>query len=565
MPDASKPSAAGSIELKSLAPSYDAKQHGVYVDALTRALRDQDDVRNIALTGAYGTGKSSVLKQLAELDEFRERVLELSLSTVGETEKPPVGDSEANPAAWTTTNRIQKEIVKQILYRDAPEKTRGSRFRRLSRFRVFPEVGFAFGMGALLFAILWVMVLGRLLVAYLGDDPVDDWFVLVNVVLLVVLAGIAYAVRWVTHGQVFLEKLSVGPATVSLSATSSSYFDQYMDEIVYHFEQSGRDIVIFEDIDRFEDVHIFETLRALNTLLNGSDQVRRRRHVHVPKPRPEARHNGASRSAAPRPEVKFIYALRDSVFEKLGEDVGSEGRTELSSVAKGAISDAGDDEVRRANRTKFFDLVIPIVPFITHRNARDLMLEAMKGTAVSRDLVNVAARFVADMRLITDMRNEYDIYADRLLGTPNQMPGLDPDRLFALIVYKCVHMADFEAIRFGSSDLDQLHDAWRDIVNASLYAAQAREREATRQLSLDGILDGRAKTLGDRLENVIRALPVNNNEPTYARLTVGDVSYEGTQLRGRSSGPGWRSIGCRLTSPRTTTDRAPCPSISCKP
>ncbi|WP_454167800.1 YobI family P-loop NTPase [Microbacterium lacticum] len=196
--------------------------------------------------------------------------------------------------------------------------------------------------------------------------------------------------------------------------------------------------------------------------------------------------------------------------------------------------DNADVEVRRANRTKFFDIVIPIVPFITHRNARDLMLDAMKGTGVSRDLINVAARFVADMRLITNMRNEYDVYANRLLGTPNQMPGLDPDRLFALIIYKCVHMADFEAIRFGTSDLDRLHDAWRDIVNASLSAALDRERAATGQLSLDGILDGRAKMLGDRLEQVMHALPVNRNQPTHAQLTVNNQAHQGPQLRTRA-------------------------------
>ncbi|MBP1325846.1 hypothetical protein JOF28_001078 [Leucobacter exalbidus] len=533
MPNASNPLAANPIALRSLAPSYDQRQHGVYVDALARAIRDQDGVRNIALTGAYGTGKSSVLMRLTELDEFRDRVLELSLSTVGVMEERPVGDSDTNPAAWMTTNRIQKEIVKQILYRDTPEKTRGSRFRRLSRFRWLPEMGIAFGLGTLLFTILWITGLSRQIVGVLDDDHGVGWFTLVNIVLLVMLAGIVYSLRWLTHNRVFLEKLSAGPATVSLATTSSSYFDQYMDEIVYYFEQSGRDIVIFEDIDRFEDVYIFETLRALNTLLNGSDQVRRRRRVKQFKSANEESRMGKPRRAVPSPDVKFIYALRDSVFEKLGNEYDGEEPNEAAPVRVETARDAGDNEVRRANRTKFFDIVIPIVPFITHRNARDLMLDAMEGAGVSRDLINVAARFVADMRLITDMRNEYDVYADRLLGGPRQMPGLDPDKLFALIVYKCVHMADFEAIRSGASDLDVLHDVWRDIVKTALPAAQTRERAATRQLSLEGVLDGRAKSLGDRLESVMHALPFNQNHPTHVQLTVGNQAYKGAQLRTR--------------------------------
>lgn len=538
MPDAPEPDAKDPISLKSLAPSYDEERHGVYLRALSRALREQDDVRNIALTGAYGTGKSSVLQHLGELDEFKDRVLELSLSTVGVAQEQPNGQTQANPAAWTKTNLIQKEIVKQILYRDAPEHTRGSRFHRLSRFRLWREAGVSLGLGTLLLAILWLSGITAPLLAFLGGDPAFGWVAIAGLGLLATLSGIVYAIRWLTHNRVFLEKLSAGPATVSLAATSSSYFDEYMDEIVYFFERSGRDIVVFEDIDRFEDPHIFEALRALNTLLNGTEQVRGRRRVRTKKKSTKkkstkkgAKGERAAEKNNPLPEVKFIYALRDSVFERLGDATDTDDSDPMDSPGSGVQSDAADDEVRRANRTKFFDIVIPIVPFITHRNARDLMLDAMQGTGVSRDLINVVARFVADMRLITDMRNEYDIYSDRLLGTPNQMPGIDADRLFALIVYKCIHMADFEAIRFGNSDLDALHDAWRDIVNAAMSAAQSHDRAATEQLTPGRTLDSRAKQLGDRLEHVIQATSAGQRYPNYVQLRVGNEVHEGLQLR----------------------------------
>ncbi|WP_146082652.1 hypothetical protein [Rathayibacter sp. AY2B3] len=519
MPDAPEPVATDPISLRSLAPRYDEAQHGMYVRALVRALRDQDDIRNIALTGAYGTGKSSVLQHLSNLDEFKDRVLELSLSTVGVVQEPPEGPSQANPAAWTKTNLIQKEIVKQILYRDVPERTRGSRFRRLSRFRWRSEVSISFGLGALLLGIFWLSGLAGQRMAFLGADPALGWVVLLNVGLAVILSGLVFAIRWLTHNRISLEKLSAGPATVSLASTSSSYFDQYMDEIVYFFERSGRDVVIFEDIDRFEDPHIFEALRALNTLLNGSEQVRRRIRPKTSIKKDLSR------------EVKFIYALRDSVFEKLGDAPAPDDPSMTNSERNVVRMDAADDEVRRANRTKFFDIVIPIVPFITHRNARDLMLDEMKGTGVSRDLINVVARFVADMRLITDMRNEYDIYASRLLGALNRMPGLDADRLFALIVYKSVHLADFEAIRFGNSDLDRVYEAWRHIVTESLSKAQERERAADRLLALKGMLPERAKSLGDRLESIIRALPTGRNGQGALRLVVSGQGYEDAQLR----------------------------------
>lgn len=482
--------------LRSLSPKYSEADHGVYVQAIVRAIEHEPTMRNIALTGAYGTGKSSVLTEVAA--RYPRRVLSLSLSTVGVGEDAPEGEPDANPAAWTTTNRIQKEIVKQILYRDTPARMRGSRFRRIARFRPASEAWVALGGAVLALAILYLTQLSKKLVAPAGTDPWSAGGAYAG--LFAVLAGVILVVRWLAHNRVFLEKLTAGPATVSLTSQSSSFFDQYMDEIVYYFEQSSRDIVIFEDIDRFEDVHIFETLRALNTLLNGSDQVRHRR---------------AHPKRKPVPDVKFIYALRDSVFEKLGNEVEA---------------DAADGEVKRANRTKFFDLVIPIVPFITHRNARDLMSEELKGTEVSASLVDVAARHVADKRLIANMRNEYDVYANRLLGTPNQMPGLDPDKLFALILYKSVHMGDFEAIRLGKSNLDKLHDAWRSLVGEGLKDAMNREREASERLVSEEVAASRAEQLGDRLEEIARTL-AHQSYQEYTYIQVGQRNLSGTDLR----------------------------------
>jgi hypothetical protein len=474
-PTPARNDAATDLQLRTLSPHYDEERHGIYVAALARAIDSQPTVRNLALTGAYGTGKSSILKEINV--RYGDRVIQLSLSTVGGNPEPHADDDtdttpSGNPAAQSKTNRIQKEIVKQLLYNEAPNKTRGSRFKRITRFRWWQQLAFAGITGAVVAALLYLADLGGPLVAAAGDDA--GRIVLAYIALALVVATVVLAARAITHNRVFLEKLSAGPATVSLSANSASYFDEYLDEIVYHFEVSGRDIVIFEDIDRFEDVYIFETLRALNTLLNGSQQIRSRR-----------RKGAQGKSEAP---IRFIYALRDSVFAKIGEDDDVEAAT---ATAK--------DELQRANRTKFFDLVIPVVPFITHRNARDLMDTAMEGTEVSKKLISLAARHVADMRLIWNIRNEYDIYSSQLLEPTDAMPGLDADRLFAMVLYKNVHLSDFEAIRLGTSKLDDLHDAWRHLVDTSIGIEADTVRNATqRQLTLDSI-EARSMALGQKL------------------------------------------------------------------
>ena len=48
------------LDLRTLAPQYNEAHHGIYVRALRAAIEDST-MNNVALTGAYGTGKSSVL------------------------------------------------------------------------------------------------------------------------------------------------------------------------------------------------------------------------------------------------------------------------------------------------------------------------------------------------------------------------------------------------------------------------------------------------------------------------------------------------------------------------
>src|SRR5690554_3373105 len=73
-----------------LTPKYLAQEHGGYVAAIEAALTD-DQIRNIALSGNYGVGKSSILREIARRQECR--VVELSLSTLAPIEASQLDDS----------------------------------------------------------------------------------------------------------------------------------------------------------------------------------------------------------------------------------------------------------------------------------------------------------------------------------------------------------------------------------------------------------------------------------------------------------------------------------------
>ncbi len=253
------------------------------------------------------------------------------------------------------TNYIQKEIVKQLLYRERPISVPGSRFRRISRLPMRRALVTSVLAGVLVTAVFWVTGWGAPL--QLGADA--EWWqrpTILTVIGLLAATG-TFAAQVLLSNRMRIDKLGTAATSVSLTGEADgSYFDEYMDEIVYFFEMTGRDVVIIEDLDRFEDPSICASLRELNTLLNSSGQLRKR-------------------------PVHFIYAVRDSIFEDL-EDARRDpnGRVPDQTVdadpgvwqADSALSEPA------TQRTKFFELVIPIVPFITHRSSADLLSDLMR-------------------------------------------------------------------------------------------------------------------------------------------------------------------------------------------
>ncbi|GAA3033647.1 hypothetical protein Aglo01_41490 [Actinokineospora globicatena] len=451
-------------ELAPLTPQFQGSQHEVFVSHLNAALDDQE-IRNIAVTGRYGAGKSSVLKEFAR--QNRKRVLFLSLSTLG--------PDEPNE---TKTNQIEKELVKQLLHREKPARVRQSRYQRIERLPKWKAVGQVTGAMAIMAVGLWLfgVIPGR--VSGLRADAPAGVRVAASTVIIGCLIWLLAAVRIAIHNRLVVSQVSAAGTAITLTNKSETYFDKYLDEIVYFFEShSAIDVVVFEDLDRFNHPEIFDALRELNTLLNTSKQIIAGR----PLKRDQR-------------SVRFIYALRDSIFEQLGHDT------------KQLADDDAQAEIIRANRTKFFDLVIPLIPFITHRTARELLHKALVDPLlapvpkVSDELVDLVARHLPDMRLLTNIRNEYSIFANRLITNSHGMDTLTPDRLFALVVYKNLHPEDFELILVGRSRLDRVYQLSRDLVAESTSKRRTRLRQITDGVASQDAIDEKAKKWGERLD-----------------------------------------------------------------
>lgn len=494
------------ITLRSLAPEFEPGQHKIYVRHLEDAVLE-DRNRNIALTGRYGAGKSSVLDAFEK--NHQDSTVRISINTLG----PDKNDEDL-------TNRIQKELVKQLVYRLEPGKIRRSRFARpkpLTKGRAFVQ---ALVAGLVGLGLLWL--LGVRPGAGWPDAAVDLPGYLGRAGLLLTLVVLSlWAVRWIIGDRIVSEVATAG-TKIALGEGPTTYFDSFLDEIVAFFDAVEPEYVIFEDLDRFEDPQIFDSLRELNTLINASAHWR-----------------------AQTQPLRFIYAIKDSLFEQLGAEPESKGGERVSKD-----SELKDDEdqgipensakprldvaaaaVRRANRTKFFEVVIPMVPFISHRNARDLLLgELIKlgftedADFVSRPLLDLIARHTTDMRLMKNICNEFAVFAEHLLWTENSAPGMTADHLFALVAYKNFHLADFEAISQRTSTLDELEQLHRDEARTLIAGLQEQRRRQLRTEEQRERKEAIAVELGERLRVIKDMFPAPNGWP-YISVTADGQSF----------------------------------------
>lgn len=482
-----------------LTPEFNTEQHGVYLRHLESALKN-DKLHNIALTGNYGIGKSSILDEAR--DNNPSKILNLSISTLGDPLPDAAGTGDSDIGNPSITNRIQKEIVKQLLYQALPSQLPHSSFRRLGKFRVIPKF---LATAALVLVVGVILALTGLLPPVWPEAPdrIPRWVPYAGFFLLI--TGVLTYIQKVLDPRWSLSEVSAGGASISLSSAEPC-FDKHLDEIVYFFEVMPFDIVIFEDIDRFGDPHIFEALRELNTLLNASAQLKKR-------------------------SIRFVYAIKDSIFEQIGNELAAED------AGTPENDDAAKLETARANRTKFFDLVIPVVPFITHRSSRDLMSRTFTTTAPGRTinsaLIDLVAKHITDMRLIKNIHNEFVVFADRLLHPDNGVPGLEADHLLAMIVYKNIHLSDFERISRGDSDLDTVYLLSRQTVSETAERLEARDRDI-----LNAIVNGegesaRANRLGLKLEEYLGRVARHLNaayRPQNRRIANGQ-EFTAEQLR----------------------------------
>lgn len=371
------------LPYNSLAPISDADIGNDYQKALDWALknRKEKNIRNIALTGPYGSGKSSILNtyikncQTADL-----RFLSISLATFKE-ETP--GETKKHDELMRL---IELSILQQIFYKEADEKIPDSRFKRIKS--ISKKGLWLITCSVILFAISLVHLIFPDLLKEFFDVSWSSGTVMILryiSLLLVLIGGFIFIYKSIrTIQSVKIDKLNIHSAEIKINEkVDKSILNHHLDEILYFFEVAKYNVVIIEDLDRFQQTEIFTKLREINLLINNSEKI--------------------------DDNVVFIYAVRDDMF-------------------------TGSNE-----RTKFFDFIIPVIPVINPSNSSEKLLEKKLANSfrISESLIDNISLFVDDMRLLHNIFNEYYLYHQKL------NTRLDQDKLLSMVVYKNLFPDDF--------------------------------------------------------------------------------------------------------------------------
>ena len=442
-----------SSKLIVLSPHYDEKHHGLYVEKLEQAVRNPK-VQHIALTGGYGTGKSSIIQGLVERikssEEDEETNKNHDIQRLIEKIRPSKNPKKIRPIIISLptiqvvnesapendrTDQIQREIVKQLLYRSNPRKMRGSQYHRITHVTVAQRATICFIVAAFLTFTFWSLAKPDW--HWHWSQGGNLWGYWQPAMVQTILWGLTFYIDWMWVNKPALKGLQLGPAKLELEKNDSSYFDKYLNEIIYYFEVSGTNLVIFEDLDRFDNPYIFDALHELNELINislGQEQFMEQENS----------------------PVKFLYATRDSIFEH---------RTKGNIENNDAIY---SHQLEIENRTKFFDVIVPLLPFSTSYNAYEYLTQLLNESnfpieiKIDRELQDIVSSNISDYRLIANIISEFQIFTKQIFDVHGEGRKVTEffknhtNHLFAFIAYKNTHLTDYEKMQNGNSNIDKV-------------------------------------------------------------------------------------------------------------
>ncbi|MCL2811499.1 MAG: hypothetical protein FWD25_06365, partial [Clostridia bacterium] len=398
-----------------LTPIRDA-DIGIYSDALDCVFAD-GDLRNVAVSGAYSAGKSSILESY-KAKQTDKKFLHISLAHFEEageiSSDEPTRQAKDKPVT-VKESVLEGKILNQLIHQITPSRIPQTNFRVKQKVEPKKIVLWTVSIVVFILSLLHVMflrnwqgyvnsILTEWVKTILGLTAKNSSVLLTGLTCAVLAGFFLYHVIKAQVNKGIFKKISADKFEIEIfEGSDDSYFDKYLNEVLYLFDQCEADVIVFEDMDRYNANRIFERLREVNTLVNVQ----------------KAKKSGNK-------PLRFFYLLRDDIF-----------------VSK--------------DRTKFFDFIIPVVPVVDGSNSYDQFIKHLTDSGAfglfDEPFLQGLSLYVDDMRILKNICNEFLIYNSRL-----NITELNHNKLMAMIAYKNLFPRDFSDLQLGRGFVFTLFD-----------------------------------------------------------------------------------------------------------
>lgn len=402
----------------------------VYEEAIEYVF-DNPDVKNVAISGAYSAGKSSVLSSYKKKNKNL-KFLHISLAHF----RTPDLEKGTDVDESILEGKILNQLIHQIPSENIPQ----------TNFRVKKTINSKSVMKRTIGSVLFFIFIIHFTCFNAWGNYVntlsDNWFknilllstnpyalIVDGLLIATIFSFFVYGLIQMQNNKNIFRKLNLQGNEIEIFEESEdSYFDKYLNEVLYLFENSDADVIVFEDMDRFNVNGIFERLHEVNTLVN----------IQLQKERKEP--------------LRFFYLLRDDIF-----------------ISK--------------DRTKFFDYIIPVVPVVDSSNSYDQFISHLKKGDLfdkfDESFLQGVSLYIDDMRLLKNIYNEFVIYYNRL-----NITELDCNKMLAIITYKNLFPSDFANLQLNQGFICTLFDSKEIFITEEVEKINKQISQKSREIEL---------------------------------------------------------------------------------
>ena len=391
----------------------------IYKNALDFVF-ENSDIKNVGITGAYSAGKSSII------ETYKQSKPDIKFMHISLAHFQPT-DADLQQPTEKSENILEGKILNQLIHQIKSENIPQTNFRvkrQLSSKGLWWLTAIVV-VFIILFMYLFNFEKWNAFITSITSEWINGLLLWTTFPLSRLIAGMVcigiityliYKIFKVQFNKNIFKGISVQGNTIEIFEQSDeSYFDKYLNEVLYLFENSGKDVIVFEDMDRYNTNQIFQRLREINTLINN-------RKDNSDKP------------------LRFFYLLKDDIF-----------------VSK--------------DRTKFFDFVMPVIPVLDGSNSFDQFIAHFKNGNIynlfNEQFLQEISLYIDDMRILKNIYNEFIVYYGTISTTEQ-----DPNKLLAMIIYKNIFPRDFSELQLNSGFVYTLFDKKDEFINDEIISLE---------------------------------------------------------------------------------------------